>query len=119
MLETITQIVTSPTTNIVLTLLLIFQWFRQQAKEQSVKNNLFSIRRMIDRTSDAGSTQTITQKSADLIDAIDSTLATLDVRIPFEKRIRETLDTIAMRFRKESLRDLKRLPNEVEVPLRE
>lgn len=116
MLETITQIITSPTTNVVLTLLLIFQWFRQQAKEQSVKNNLFSIRRMIDRTSDVESTQTITQKSADLIDAIDSTLATIDVRIPFEKRLGETLDIIVTRFRKESLMDLKRLPNEVEDP---
>lgn len=115
MLEIITQIINSPIINVVLTLLIVFQWYKQHAKEQSIKNNLFSIRRMIDRTLKADSLQTITQKSADLIDIIDSTLATLDARTPFKKRLLEVLHIIAMRFRKESLRDLERLPNEVDI----
>ncbi|MFA4880834.1 MAG: hypothetical protein WC650_04410 [Candidatus Doudnabacteria bacterium] len=113
--ETITQIINSPVLNVVLTLLIFFQWYKQRAKEQSIKNNLFSIRRMIDRTSGVNSLQAIAQKSADLIDTIDSTLATLGARTPFKKRLLEMLDIIEMRFRKESSKDLERLPNETDI----
>lgn len=119
MLELINQITTSPTTNVVLTLLLFFQWYRQYAKEQSIKNNLFSIRRMLGRTLETTDAQTLTQKAHDLIDALDATLATLDARTPFVKRIQETLNAIQVRFQKESMEELKRLPTEVDTSVRE
>ena len=111
----INQITTSPITSAILTLLLIFQWYRQYAKEQSIKNSLFSLRRMLGRTIGATEAEITTQKAHDLIDVLDATLATLDTRMPFIKRLRETLNTIEARFCKESLEELKRLPNEVEM----
>lgn len=111
----ITNFISSPIISVVLSLLIVFQWYKQHTKEQSIKNSLFSIRRMIDRTLGVNSLQAIAQKSTDLIDAIDSILATLGVRTPFRKRLLETLDMIAMRFRKESSKDLERLPNETDI----
>jgi len=111
-INSLIQIVNLQLISVVLSLLFIFQWYKQQAKEQSIKNNLFSIRRMVDRASRVDSSLAIAQKSADLIDVIDSTLATLDARNPFKERLLEVLHMIQIRFRKESLKDLERLPDE-------
>lgn len=114
MLEYFNQIISSPITNVVLTLFLVFQWYKQHAKEQSVKYNLFSIRRMISRIPEITDTHNIKQKADDLVDALDATLATLGARNPFTKRMQEIVNAIEKRFYKESVEELKRLPNEIE-----
>ncbi|HVU80167.1 MAG TPA: hypothetical protein VHD37_02265 [Candidatus Paceibacterota bacterium] len=73
----------SATFGIILSLLLLFQWHRQYAKEQAVKNTLFAMRRKIDRWKmdkdiDPG-------RAADVMEDLDSVLATLGARGPFKK----------------------------------
>jgi len=100
-------IVSSPITNVILTLLLLFQWYRADAKEQSVKNNLLGIRRMLSRLPK--------WKAYHLTDALDATLATLDTRLPFVVRLHEVLDGIKKRFRSESEKVIELVPNEEDI----
>lgn len=107
------QIFTSPITNVVLTLLIIFQWFWQRAKEQSVIDNLFSVRRIVGRTINYEN-NVLAQKSHDLVDVLDATLATLGARLPFTERINEVLDYIKDKNRLASKEKLEKFPNEIE-----
>ena len=79
--------------NIILTLLLIFQWDRSHAKEQSVKNNVFATRRMV-----AGllghNDEVVAQKAKDITENIDATLATVDARSPFTERLKHVLSMV-------------------------
>ncbi len=111
--EMINQIVTSPITNVILILLLFFQWDRQYAKEQSLKYILFSIRRMISRISEVPDSQMVKEKAPDLIDTLDACLATLGARSPFMNRMQETLSMIKDKFVKESSDEIKKLPSEI------
>ncbi len=108
-----TEIITSPIISTILTLLIIFQWFRQQAKEQSVKHNLFAMRRTLIRFQEVSDSVVVSQKATDLSDWLDATLATLGARFPFVRRLDEVMDMIKSRFSSESEDDLKHLPNEI------
>lgn len=93
----------SGTINIVLTLLLLFQWHKMHAKEQSIKFSLFAIRRILGRRNPT---------AEDIIEQLDAVLATLDARRPFVQRTNEVFNTIRTRFDIESQKELKNLPNE-------
>lgn len=75
------EVLASPTTNVVLSLLILFQWWKQYAKEQSVKNNLSALRRIIISTAKAKNESL--SDPALLIEIVDATLATLGSRRPF------------------------------------
>ncbi len=79
--------------NVILTMLLVFQWDRSHAKEQSVKNNIFAMRRMM-----AGlfghNDGVVAQKAKDITENVDATLATLDARSPFIKRLKHVLSLV-------------------------
>ncbi len=106
------QIISSPITNVVLTLLIVFQWFWQRAKEQSIKNSIFSVRRILSRMMDPDN-GTSSQKAHDLIDNLDAILATLNARPPFTERINEVSDYIRKKIRFESKEEIELLSNEV------
>lgn len=118
MIEIISSLVTSPITNVVLFLLLFFQWDRQHAKEQSIKNDLFAMRRMLDHI--YFSKESSGQFSKEMIiEQLDGTLATLDARSPFIERWNEVVSMIKKRFRQESEKDLKRLPHEIDQTVKD
>lgn len=85
---------TSSTANIILSLLLIHQWMKQYAKEQSIKNNLFSIRKVVNRIHDI--------RSKDVVDHIDAVLASLGARGPFSDMVSQKIDSIILGFKKDS-----------------
>ena len=91
------QFLGSPTFGVVLTLLLIFQWYRQHAKEQAVKNILFAMRRKVLRSINKNSSTIETEKAYDMVDDIDAILATLDSRKPFSKNLNQVIDMITER----------------------
>lgn len=94
-MQKLIQVLGSPTFGVVLSLLLIFQWHKQHAKDQAVKNSLFAMRRKVCRNiNDSNFSQ---QKSYDLIDDIDSVLATLGYRKPFQKQLNGILCLIGLR----------------------
>ncbi|OGI95582.1 hypothetical protein A2917_03455 [Candidatus Nomurabacteria bacterium RIFCSPLOWO2_01_FULL_42_17] len=76
--------------NIILTLILSFQWFQDRARENAVKNGLFAIREMVERTN--------VQSSPDILVALDSNLATLGVRRPYVERCKKLLSTIHLKL---------------------
>ncbi len=93
--------------NIILSLLIVFQWFSQYAKEQSIKNSIFALRRMISRIKDMPDNQVIKQQKAnDLVDFLDSLLATIGFRHPFKKRLEINLNAIKDRMNEESDQEL-------------
>ena len=79
----IINILGSPTFGVVLSLLLLFQWYKQHAKEQAIKNALFAIRRKVYRGQSSGVSFSQNDRYLDLADDIDSILATLGARKPF------------------------------------
>lgn len=90
--------------NIILTLLLFFQWDRGHAKEQATKNNILATRMMVSRTKD---------DSADnILSSIDVTLASLDARLPFVEQSKAVLDDIKQRFQREEKVPLAKLEQE-------
>src|SRR3989344_4304455 len=82
----------SEVANIILSLLLIFQWHRDRSREDSVKNSLLGIREMVQRAN--------ALSSPDILTAIDSHLATLDVRFPYVERGRRLISGILTRFKR-------------------
>lgn len=98
--------------SIILALLLLFQWYSQHAKEQSIKNYLFSIKRMVARIEGLNSVEVMKEKARDLIDTIDATLATVGARHPFLIKVEEVLKKIRERFESEEKKDLESLPRE-------
>ena len=96
----------SPTFGVVLTLLLIFQWYRQHAKEQAVKNILFAMRRKVIRSINKNSSTVETEKAHDMVDDIDAILATLDSRKPFSKNLDQVVDMITKRNNLEKQKEL-------------
>lgn len=85
----------SSTFGVILSLLLIFQWYKQHAKEQAVKNSLFAIRRKVERRIN---NQNFTPETAyDMVDDIDAILATLGARKPFQETLGKVLGLIDRR----------------------
>ena len=108
------KIAIHPVTTTVLTLGLFFQWYKQSAKEQSVKNNLFSIRRAVDRITRNSDSSLVQAKAQDLIDSLDATLATLGMRKPFRDRFYDVSLVIKNKFKRIEKSGLECLPNEVD-----
>ena len=106
-----TEISVSSVANVVLTILLFFQWWQQHAKEQSVKNGLFSVRRITGRI--ASSQEGAVNKAEDALDALDGVLATLDVRNPFSQRLDKVLDSVQQKFQHEAEKEVMEIPGEV------
>ncbi len=87
-MNTLFQIINSPTLNVVLTLLLLFQWYFSFAKERAIKNVLFAARITLNRNGEATSA----------IDILDAALATLDARQPFTEELKKLTKKIIGRF---------------------
>ena len=79
--------------NIVLTLLIVFQWFWDRARERAVKNALLAIKRIVLRLP--------REKASDLLDVIDATLATIGARKPFSAWGTRTIEALHSRFSKD------------------
>lgn len=107
------QLFNPQTLNIVFTLLLIFQWYRQHSKEQSVKNSLYSLRRIISRSKSSDSS-IISQKADDLVDIIDAVLASVDGKPFFIMRVQEVINSVRRRFWLESNKNIETLPKEID-----
>ncbi len=88
--------------NIILPLLLIFQWYKGYAKEQAIKNALFAAHRIIERIQDPN------KNSA--LDALDATLATLGARGPFRDGMKKCVDRALSLFKRESVKPILNLP---------
>lgn len=89
------QFLGSSTFGVILSLLIIFQWYKQHAKEQAVKNSLFAIRRKTERRIND---QNFTPETAyDMVDDIDAILATLGARKPFQETLGKVLGLIGCR----------------------
>jgi hypothetical protein len=90
--------------NIILSLLLLFQWYFGHAKEQSIKNNLLGIKRILD--SDKKNFENTSMK-----EFLDATLATIGARPPFIEDGKKILDSI-LRRNKATANGKIRQPNE-------
>jgi len=90
------------TLNIILGLFIAFQWLQQHAKEQSVKNNLFAVRRILDSV----------PGSEAAVATLDAALATLGARNPFIKKFCEVRDMIIRQFKEQETAPLLDLQNE-------
>lgn len=93
------------TLNIILGLFIMFQWFRQYSKEQSIKNTLFAMRRILNSV----------PESTAAVETLDAALATLGARNPFVKRFCVVRDMIMERFQKEEIASVEELQNEKET----
>lgn len=51
-------------------------------------------------------------ESSNAMDALDATLATLDVRSPFTERLNEVIQRIKRQIKKEAKGEIERLPQE-------
>lgn len=105
-IQKLIQILSSTTFGIVLSLLLVFQWYKQHAKEQAVKNILFAIRRKVLRSINSKSSVVEKEKAHDMVDDIDAILATLDSRKPFSKNLNQLMDMISKRNNLEKQKEL-------------
>lgn len=85
--------------NIILALFLFFQWFKNRAREESIKNNVFSARRMVAGLMEHNND--VKQKAKDITEILDATLATLGARLPFKKWREIIIERIRQRNRKE------------------
>ena len=81
--------------NIILGLLLLFQWDRKHASEQATKLGLLGTRRMVGRLDSPA--------AADIMDSLDATLATLNARSPFIEWSQRILLNIQERFKRDSI----------------
>jgi hypothetical protein len=90
----------SPTFGVILSLLLVFQWYKQHAKEQAVKNSLFAHRRKFERTFLSSSNTNEQKRLSDTIDDVDAILATLGSRKPFQDKV-EKMNEYLMHRQKE------------------
>ena len=98
--------------NVILTMLLVFQWDRSHAKEQSVKNNIFATRRMV-----AGlfghNDGVVAQKAKDITENVDATLATLDARSPFIERLQYILNLVRRKNIEDAKKEVSVAENEI------
>jgi hypothetical protein len=76
--------------NIILSLIFLFQWWRNQSREEAVKYHLLAVREMVKRTE--------SQSSPDIMGSLDATLATLGTRRPYVERCRRILLSIGVKF---------------------
>lgn len=106
MLKDVIDLLGSPTFGVVLSLLLIFQWYKQHAKEQAVKNALFAMRRKVARRGNDQSFVYEPNRANDLVDDIDSVLQTLGSREPFGSALRDCYAAIFQRHDKEESQDV-------------
>ena len=86
--------------NIIFSLLLVFQWYKGYAKEQSVKNNLLGIKVVLD--SDKKN-----NKYKALREFLDATLATIGARPPFVEKGKKMIQAIEKKFAKKSNGNIK------------
>lgn len=93
--EFFSKLLDPSTINIVLSLLLAFQWYKGHAKEQSVKNNLLGIKIVLD-------SEKKNNRNKALREFLDATLATIGARPPFVEKGKKTLQTIEKKFAKKS-----------------
>lgn len=93
--------------NVILTLLLFFQWDRKHAKEQATKNNVLATRMMVARLGDTSANN--------ILSNIDATLASLDARSPFIEQSKIVLEDIKQRFRREEKAPLIKLERKEEL----
>ena len=82
----------SAVANIVLSLLLVFQWFKNYAREDAVKNGLFAVREMVGRMDNPA--------SQNVLDSLDANLATLGARRPYTERCKAVIQSVLDKFRK-------------------
>lgn len=80
--------------NIILALLIIFQWFWDRSRERAVKNAVFAARRIILRIKDD-------LQAVAAIDVIDAALATVDARRPFKQWTMDMMNSIRQRSNQE------------------
>lgn len=83
LINNIVSFIGSATFGVILTILILVQWDRQHAKEQTVKNNLFAMRRKVERWKADKDIEP--GRAADVVEDIDAILATLGARGPFKK----------------------------------
>ncbi|MCX6731715.1 MAG: hypothetical protein NTX55_01880 [Candidatus Parcubacteria bacterium] len=110
-MSVIIEIATSPVMTLVVTLLFFFQWYKQHAREQSIKYSLFSIRRILSRVLKLG-TGLQNTNAQDLIDYLDAILATLGARPSFIEKLREVVKNIKTKIKIESREKIESLPTE-------
>src|SRR3989344_630166 len=77
--------------NVVLSLFLLFQWYKNHAREEAVKNGVLAVHAMIERLSDP--------RAQDILDSLDGTLATLGRRHPFIRWGDTLILSISTRFK--------------------
>jgi len=94
LMASIDWITGSAIANIVLTLLLFFQWFWDRSRERAVKNGVFAARRIISRIENDS-------QAIAALDTIDAALATIGSRRPFRKWVTDFMDFIRRRSKKE------------------
>ena len=95
-----TDVSVSFVVNVVLTLFLVFQWWKNHSKEQSVKYGLFAVRSIVGRISGTKLNE-VSQRAEDAVDALDGVLATLDARPPFSRKSRQTMSDVHEKFNKQ------------------
>src|SRR3989344_4457545 len=81
--------------NIIFPLLLVFQWYKGYAKEQSIKNNLLGIKIVLD--SDKKN-----NKYKALREFLDATLATIGARPPFVEKGKKMIRVIEKKIARKS-----------------
>jgi hypothetical protein len=99
------EFLASPAMGAISFLFLLFQWYSQYAKEQSIKNSLFAVRRKLERVSFDKKVMSAS-KAEDLIDDVDAILATIGARPPFVDRVKETIKSVIIRNTKQQDRVL-------------
>ena len=89
--------------NIVLSLLLFFQWVWDRSRERAVKNGVFAARRIISRIGNDS-------QATAALDTIDAALATMGSRRPFKKWVTDVADFIQRRSKEEENEPLTSFP---------
>lgn len=64
--------------NIILAMIVIFQWFDRRSKGKWLENSLFAMKEMSERLESLDSKEAIKQKSSDSISVINAAIKTLD-----------------------------------------
>ena len=90
--------------NIVLTLLLFFQWFWDRSRERAVKNGVFAAWRIISRIEND-------PQAIAALDTIDAALATMESRRPFKKWVIDVTESLRQRSEEEENGQLTPFPS--------
>ncbi|MEK7208069.1 MAG: hypothetical protein AAB699_00795 [Patescibacteria group bacterium] len=97
-LEKFLSVLSSPIFVTVLTLLNFFQWYGSHAKEQTIKHNLFAMRRVLVGINQKGASP---GEIASVIEMVDATLATLGTRRPYISAVQKLI----IQVHEQNLRD--------------